>query len=52
MEDSLAGIAAGKAAGIFTVGITTTFDRGALRASGADRVVDSFAELRNVLKEV
>ena len=52
MEDSLAGIAAGKAAGIFTVGITTTFDRGALCASGADLVVDSFAGLRNVLKEI
>jgi len=46
IEDSLAGIAAGRAAATFTVGITTTFDRKTLLSAGADLVVDSFAELR------
>jgi len=52
MEDSIAGVAAGKAAGTFTVGITTTFDRGSLIDSGADLVVDSFAEMRKVLESI
>jgi beta-phosphoglucomutase len=47
IEDSIAGIGAGKAAGCFTVGIPTTFDRGTLLNAGADLVVHSFAELRN-----
>jgi beta-phosphoglucomutase len=47
IEDSIAGIGAGKAAGCFTVGISTTFDRETLLNAGADCVVHSFAELRN-----
>jgi len=47
IEDSIAGVIAGKAAGAFTVGITTTFDRETLLAVGADLVVDSFVELRD-----
>ena len=50
VEDSLAGVGAGKASGTFTVGITTTFEREALMGAGADMVVDSFAELRRVLE--
>ena len=46
IEDSIAGIGAGRAAGTFTVGITTTFDRETLLSAGADLVVDSFSELR------
>ena len=50
VEDSLPGVMAGKAAGSFTVGITTTFPRMALIAAGADLVVETFAELQRVLE--
>jgi beta-phosphoglucomutase len=50
VEDSIAGVGAGKAAGCFTVGITTTFSREALTVAGADLIVESFAELRTVLE--
>ena len=50
VEDSLAGVGAGKAAGSFTVAITTTFDRRTLADAGADLIVESFAELKAVLK--
>lgn len=49
IEDSTAGIRAGKAAECFTVGITTTFGRETLLSSGAHLVVNSFAELRSRL---
>jgi beta-phosphoglucomutase len=52
IEDSLAGILGAKAAGSFAVGITTTFNREALTAVGADVVVDSFTELRELLESV
>ncbi len=52
VEDSIAGVGAGKAAGTFTVGITTTFSRQTLIVSGADQVVDSFPELKEVLKKL
>ena len=52
VEDSIAGVGAGKAAGTFTVGITTTFSRQTLIVSGADLVVDSFPELKEVLKKL
>jgi beta-phosphoglucomutase len=51
IEDSIAGVRAGKAAGSFTVAITTTFSRDALLLSGADLIVDSFSELRAVLEK-
>ena len=51
IEDSIAGIGAGRAAGTFTVGITTTFDRQRLLSAGADLVVDSFAELRKRVED-
>ena len=47
IEDSIAGVGAGKASGAYTVGITTTFDRVILLGVGVDLVVDSFAELRS-----
>jgi len=50
IEDSLAGVGAGKAAGGFTVAITTTFDRRTLADAGADLIVESFAELKTVLE--
>jgi beta-phosphoglucomutase len=49
IEDSLAGVQAGKASGSFTVAITNTFEPHLLRQAGADLVVDSFAELRSAL---
>jgi len=52
VEDSIAGVGAGRAAGSFTVGITTTFSREALIVSGADLVVDSFDELQIVLEGI
>lgn len=50
IEDSLNGIVAAKAAGCVTVGITTTFDAGKLSEAGADVIVESFVELRQVLE--
>jgi beta-phosphoglucomutase len=50
IEDSLAGVQAAKAAGSFTVAITTTFDAKSLSAAGADLIVESFAQLRNALQ--
>jgi HAD superfamily hydrolase (TIGR01509 family) len=49
IEDSVNGLRAAKAAGCFAVAITTTFDHKTLSAAGADVVVDSFAELREML---
>jgi len=50
IEDSVNGLRAAKAAGCFSVGITTTFDAATLSAAGADLVVDSFRELRGKLE--
>jgi beta-phosphoglucomutase len=50
IEDSVNGLRAAKAAGCFAVAITTTFDRDTVAAAGADAVVDSFAELREMLQ--
>lgn len=50
IEDSVNGLRAAKAAGCFAAGITTTFDREVLSAAGADTIVDSFAELRELLR--
>jgi len=52
IEDSLPGVRAGKAAGCITVGITNTFDSASLSAAGADLIVNSFRELRNVLEKL
>ena len=50
IEDSVAGVGAGKAAGAFTAAITTTFDSETLRGAGADVTVDSFVHLRELLE--
>jgi beta-phosphoglucomutase len=50
IEDSIAGVGAAKAAGSFTVGITTTFGRDTLMDAGVDLVVDTFSELKAVLE--
>ena len=50
VEDSMNGLRAAKAAGCFTVSITTTFDRANLSAAGANMVIDSFAELQAELE--
>jgi beta-phosphoglucomutase-like phosphatase (HAD superfamily) len=52
IEDSLPGVRAGKAAGCTTAGITTTFDAASLSAAGADLIVKSFRELRNVIEKL
>ena len=52
IEDSLPGVRAGIAAGCITVGITTTFDAESLSAAGANLIVKSFQELRNVLEKL
>ena len=44
-EDAVGGIKAAHAAGMRAVAITTTIPRSALQAAGADRIIDSFAEL-------
>lgn len=50
IEDSVNGVRAAKAAGAVAVGITTTFDRETLCRTGADVVIDSFNELRELLR--
>ena len=50
IEDSIAGVGAGKTADTFTVGITTTFSREALTVAGADLVVNTFEELKATLE--
>ena len=52
VEDSLNGLRAANAAGCYSVGLTTTFDRVKLSSSGADIVVDSFAELRKFMESL
>jgi HAD superfamily hydrolase (TIGR01509 family) len=50
IEDSLAGVLAGKAAGCRVVAITTSFPEELLRSKGADHVVHNFQELRRLLE--
>lgn len=52
VEDSLAGVGAAKAAGCFTVAITTTFAAKSLTAAGADLIVQSFKELQSALQNL
>lgn len=49
IEDSLAGVIAGKAAGCEVIAITTSFPEAALLSKGADQVVHDFKELRGLL---
>lgn len=50
IEDSLAGVLAGKAAGCRVVAITTSFPEELLRGQGADQVVHNYQELRGLLE--
>ncbi|MCJ2543097.1 HAD family hydrolase [Thermostichus vulcanus] len=50
IEDSTHGIRSAKGAGCFAVGITTSFGPEDLRQAGADAVVESFADLANLLE--
>lgn len=50
IEDSVNGLKAAKGAGCYAVAITTTFERQILNEAGADKVVDSFAELQTILE--
>jgi HAD superfamily hydrolase (TIGR01509 family) len=50
IEDSLAGVIAGKAAACRVVAITTSFPEDLLRSQGADQVVHNFQELRGLLE--
>lgn len=52
IEDSLAGVRAAKAAGSFTVAITTTFGAAPLSAAGADMIVKSFSELQGTMQRL
>ncbi len=52
IEDAVNGILAAKAAGCFAVGLTTSFSREALKAAGADLVIDTFAELEQALQPI
>ncbi len=52
IEDSVNGLRAAKASGGTAVAITTTFESGILSQAGADMIVDSFAQLRDVLESL
>jgi beta-phosphoglucomutase len=52
IEDSLPGVRAGKTAGCFAVGLTTTFDAESLSEAGADMIVKTFRELRDAMKRL
>ena len=43
IEDSLAGIVSAKGAGMWAVGVATTYDADSLRRAGADAVIDALA---------
>jgi HAD superfamily hydrolase (TIGR01509 family) len=49
IEDSLHGVAAGKAAGCHVIALTTSFPEPDLRSSGADHIVRNFKDLRTLL---
>jgi beta-phosphoglucomutase len=52
IEDSLNGVIAGKAAGCHVAAITTSFSKEQLLSHGADYVVQSFKELRELLDKI
>jgi len=51
IEDSLAGVTAGKAAGCCVAALTTSFAEQPLRESGADYIVHNFGQLRQMLED-
>lgn len=50
IEDSTYGVIAGKAAGCFVCGLTTSFDASSLQSAGADMVVDHYRDLQFFLQ--
>lgn len=50
IEDSTYGVIAGKAAGCFVYGLTTSFDASNLQSAGADMVVDHYRDLQLFLQ--
>lgn len=46
VEDAVNGVLAAKAAGCFTVALTTSFSKQALEAAGADLVIENFGQLQ------
>ena len=51
VEDSLAGVTAGKAAGCCVAALTTSFAEQPLRETGADYIVHNFGQLRQMLED-
>lgn len=49
VEDAVAGVQAGKAAGCTVVGVKGSFDGETLAAAGADYVVETTADIKNLL---
>lgn len=49
VEDAVAGIESGKAAGCKVVGVVGSFDAKTLKSAGADFVVDTTADIKNLL---
>ena len=52
IEDSVNGIVSARNAQCFAVGLTTSFHRSQLLSEGANLVIDSFSELRELLETV
>ncbi len=50
IEDSLHGVAAGKAAGCYVIAIATSFAETLLLSKGADHVVHGFQEIRELIE--
>ena len=52
VEDAIAGCQAAKAAGMLCIGVMSTFDADALKAAGADFVVDKTPEVLTVVQKM
>ena len=52
IEDSPSGIQAAKAAGLFVIGITTTFPSTLLKKAGADHITESYSNLKAKLFKI
>lgn len=50
VEDSISGVKAGKAAGCYTVAITQTTPEEKLMEAGADKIIHSLTELKDIIK--
>lgn len=50
VEDSVSGVKAGKSAGCYTIAITYTTQEEKLKEAGADRIIHSLIELKDIIK--